>query len=516
MHGSVHVNSSERRHNSGAPAVLEIQLTSDLICFFDSTVDVRSTSECEKKVKLLEELDVCSAKFICSRAENELKQHGARLLCDVLLDQAVLPGVGNIIKNESMFDSGFHPAVKIWRLSAEQIHHLVKVTRDFTILFYKCRKMGSALYKHYRVYKRSSCGQCNGKITVCRLGENKRMTYFCSRCQKEDPCQVDISNLPKRNSLIGWAHGFGDYSTDTIAKKEEEEWTCSLCTLINAPLAESCNACLTPRPVSEASLPMSNFDTDLIKYPCNSFGKPLVEWKLNRKAAFGTTTLVLTSLRSSGESSRSTFSAGGEMKRKMPLSLGNPSLQALSLVKNSSANGTNSNLWMNSPFNNYANQTASRSTSFSCTNQGSFHQTPKRMKKDHQSTFDSKTSTTVSVFRDSVNMNDGTAAVNPEIPCCKKHSCPCTLRVVKKEGDNKGRQFYGCSLPRESQCDYFQWADLHFPFCNHGKRCLMRTVLKLGPNNGRTFYVCSQGMDKQCNFFQWAENGSGIKIIPGC
>ncbi|XP_060699110.1 endonuclease 8-like 3 isoform X1 [Hemiscyllium ocellatum] len=514
MHGSVCINSSGRRHKDGAAAVLEIQLTNDLISFFDSTVDVRNTSECEQKLKLLEELDVCSARFSHSRAENELKQHGARMICDVLLDQTVFPGVGNIIKNESMFDSSLHPAVKIWRLSAEQIHHVVKVTHDFTILFYKCRKMGSALYKHYKVYKRSSCGQCNGKITVCRLGENKRMTYFCPCCQKEDPGQINISNLPKRNSLMGWAHAFRHHSNDNVAKKEEEEWTCSLCTLINTPLSKSCNACLTPRPVKETSPKMSDFDTDLIKYPCNSFGKPKIEWKLNRKTAFGTTTLVLTSLRSPGESPEATASVDDEMKRKTPLSHGNASCQALSLIKSSSANAMSWSLKMNGPFNNYANQMASNSIATTSTNQSLFHQPPKRIKTDHNLSFDSQTTDKISVARSAVIMNDDPAVVNPETPRCKKHSRPCALRLVKKEGDNKGRQFYVCSLPRESQCDYFQWADLHFPFCNHGKRCIMRTVLKLGPNNGRNFYVCSQGIGKQCNFFQWAENGPSIRIMP--
>lgn len=37
------------------------------------------------------------------------------MLCDVLLDQAVMPGVGNIIKNEALFDSGLHPAVTVRR-----------------------------------------------------------------------------------------------------------------------------------------------------------------------------------------------------------------------------------------------------------------------------------------------------------------------------------------------------------------------------------------------------------------
>ena len=29
-----------------------------------------------------------------------------RLICDVILDQEILPGVGNIIKNEALFDAG--------------------------------------------------------------------------------------------------------------------------------------------------------------------------------------------------------------------------------------------------------------------------------------------------------------------------------------------------------------------------------------------------------------------------
>lgn len=33
---------------------------------------------------------------------------------------------------------------------------------------------------------------------------------------------------------------------------------------------------------------------NLVKYPCNSFGKPKAKVKINRKTAFGTTTLVLT------------------------------------------------------------------------------------------------------------------------------------------------------------------------------------------------------------------------------
>lgn len=64
-------------------------------------------------MRILEDLDICSPKFSLLRAESEIRKQKGRMLCDILLDQAVLPGVGNIIKNEALFDSGLHPAVKV-------------------------------------------------------------------------------------------------------------------------------------------------------------------------------------------------------------------------------------------------------------------------------------------------------------------------------------------------------------------------------------------------------------------
>lgn len=58
-----------------------------------------------------------------------------------------------------------------------------------------------------------------------------------------------------------------------------------------------------------------------------------------------------------------------------------------------------------------------------------------------------------------------------------------------------------------SLCLSRQWADLSFPFCNHGKRSILRTVLKMGPNNGKKFFVCPLGKGTQCRFFQWATPG---------
>ncbi|KAL4843077.1 hypothetical protein H8958_003568 [Nasalis larvatus] len=499
MKGSVMINPLEYKYKNGASPVLEVQLTKDLICFFDSSVELRNSMESQRRIGMMKELDVCSPEFSFLRAENEVKKQKGRMLGDVLLDQNVLPGVGNIIKNEALFDSGLHPAVKVCQLTDEQTHHLVKMIRDFSILFYRCRKAGLAVSKHYKVYKRPNCGQCHCRITVCRFGDNNRMTYFCPHCQKENPQHVDMCRLPTRNTMISWTSGRVDHVMDSVARKSEEQWTCVLCTLINKPSSKACDACLTSRPIDSVLKNEENSTvfSHLMKYPCNTFRKPHTEVKINRKTAFGTTTLVLTDF--------SNKSSTLEIKKKQNQTLDEefqnspPTNVCLKDTQNPSKKRTNNITQLSSKVN-ISPTISSKSKLFS---------PHKKLKTAHCSSPDLKSCNPgYSSSERQINMTDG--------PRCSKHNRLCILRVVRKDGENKGRQFYACPLPREAQCGFFEWADLSFPFCNHGKRSIMKTVLKIGPNNGKNFFVCPLGKEKQCNFFQWAENGPGMKIIPGC
>ncbi|XP_042274984.1 endonuclease 8-like 3 [Thunnus maccoyii] len=506
MNGSMRINPAERKDRNGSIPALEIHLTNDIVCFFDSAVEIRLTEDCEQRVRAMQSLDVCSSKFSFSRSEEAVRSQSSRMLCDVLLDQAVMPGVGNIIKNEALFDSGLHPAVKVQQLKEEQIHHLVKMTRDFTLLFYKCRKSGSPLYKHYKVYKRPQCCQCFHVITVCRLGDNSRMTYFCERCQKGDPSGVDVSKLPVRNSLIGWAYNEG--TNDNVAKKEEEDWACQLCTLINLPAAKACDACLTPRPEvhkDDISTEASPFTTDLMKYPCTAFKKPQEERKVNWRSAFGTSTLVFSDLSKKPKLVNSPLSLAGSHLNSLAAERG--------LYKYSVCQGTTS---PNYASGGWQKQSAELSNGESL---ASYSHPSKKMRIDHSPipSNNAQNGTPNSGTRKiEATSRSSSISSNPSAPCCESHRRPAVLRVVHKEGENKGRQFYTCSLPRETKCNFFEWADLRFPTCHHGKRCLMKTVLKLGPNNGRNFYTCGFKQGKQCNFFQWAENGPGVSILPGC
>ncbi|XP_069487551.1 endonuclease 8-like 3 isoform X2 [Ambystoma mexicanum] len=449
MNGSMRINPTEAKGNRGLASVLEIQLDKDLISFFESTVDVRNAAECEQRVRAMEDLDVCSAKFSFLRAETEVKKQKGRMLCDILLDQSVLPGVGNIIKNEALFDSGLNPAVKAGQLTDDQIHHLVKMTRDFTLLFYKCRKTGAALYKHYKVYKRPNCGQCSAQIVVCRLGENNRMTYYCPQCQNDKPECLDVGKLPTRNSLIGWAYGSGPSTNEHVAKSSEEEWTCGMCTLINTPSAKLCDACTAPRPQVtnfDNKENSQDFNSSLIKYPCNSFGKLQPEIKLNRRTAFGSTTLVMTDFNSTP-------------KRPSPCE---------SPVGSQRSNDFNephmtSSLWGNSEKTPQTHSwVGNASTPLGKWND--FSPPFKKLKMDHtsprlQSTGASRSPSTGTSrspkSEPPVNVAGGIPS-NAGSPLCSKHNRTTVLRVVRKDGDNKGRQFYTCSLPKETQCEFFE------------------------------------------------------------
>lgn len=508
MKGFIKINPLEYKNKNGVSPVFEVQLTKDLICFFDSSVELRNSMESQQRIRMMEELDVCSPKFSFSRAETEIIKQKGRMLCDVLLDQKVLPGVGNIIKNEALFDSGVHPAVKVCQLTDKQTHHLVKMIRDFSILFYKCLKTGLAISKHYKVYKRHNCGQCHCKITVCRLGENNRMTYFCPHCQKENPQLIDICKLPTRNTVVGWKSSREDHLMDSVAQKSEEQWVCVACTLINKPSSKACDACLTSRPVDSLFKNQENsvaFNS-LVKYPCNSFGKPHTELKINRKTAFGTTTLVLTDLSNKSSTLERTKSPNqildGEFQNSPSTNI------SFSEAQYPSKERTN---YVAQP----SNKVKIAPTVFSQSKL--FSPAHKKLKTTHYSSLDLQSCKPgFSNSELQINMTDGPCTLNAGSPRCSKHNRLCILRVVRKDGENKGRQFYACPLPGEAQCGFFEWADLSFPLCNHGKRSIMRTVLKIGPNNGRNFFVCPLGKEKQCDFFQWAENRPGINKIPGC
>lgn len=118
-----------------------------------------------------------------------------RRIKEVLLDQRVVAGIGNIYASEALFRAGIDPRTRAHRLSrdaAERLHAAIRrVLRDAlhfkgtTFLSYADAEGASGgFYERLRVYDRfdESCPRCG--TPVRRIVQAQRSTYFCPRCQR--------------------------------------------------------------------------------------------------------------------------------------------------------------------------------------------------------------------------------------------------------------------------------------------------------------------------------------------
>ena len=157
-----------------------------LIESFQSTVSgPMPISVPKRKHTNLSSCDVCSEAFQPHHVLDKInlrmvtQQDPNRIISDVLLDQYVFPGVGNIIKIEALHGAKLHPKAMISSLSQEQL----------TLVIAKCRTYARRWLKEYRapskmVYNQSICGSCQqSSICIQKVGQTNRTTFWCIHCQ---------------------------------------------------------------------------------------------------------------------------------------------------------------------------------------------------------------------------------------------------------------------------------------------------------------------------------------------
>lgn len=126
--------------------------------------------------------DVMNSKWDPAKARKKLKEIPDELVCDVLLNQEIFSGVGNIIKNEVMFRTKIHPANKIGDLTLRKLNLLIKEAVNYSFDFLKWKKK-FVLRKHWLVHTKKKCIRCNSEIVKEYLGKTKRRTFYCPKCQ---------------------------------------------------------------------------------------------------------------------------------------------------------------------------------------------------------------------------------------------------------------------------------------------------------------------------------------------
>ncbi len=113
----------------------------------------------------------------------------------ILLNQAVIAGVGNVYRAEILFLLGIHPETpanqisrqqfdELWELTGTLLRTGVKYNRIITVNREMFDKPLSRLHASERlhVYKQTHCRRCQSKIQTWLLGGRKM--YACLKCQK--------------------------------------------------------------------------------------------------------------------------------------------------------------------------------------------------------------------------------------------------------------------------------------------------------------------------------------------
>lgn len=118
-----------------------------------------------------------------------LRAHPARAVGEALLDQSLVAGIGNVVRNEALFMEHVSPFAPVDALDDGTLERLVRRARLILTtnvgggrrITTGDRRPGAGLW----VYRRSGrpCRRCGTAIRFARQGPLARHTYWCPACQ---------------------------------------------------------------------------------------------------------------------------------------------------------------------------------------------------------------------------------------------------------------------------------------------------------------------------------------------
>lgn len=124
-----------------------------------------------------------------------IARRSRRKVRDLLIDQKVVAGLGNIYANEILFHAGVRPTKRSWKLGQSRVERIATITPR--ILLEAIRWCGTSFsdyrdaedrfgefQNHLRVYDREGekCAVCTSKIKRVSMGN--RSAFYCPTCQK--------------------------------------------------------------------------------------------------------------------------------------------------------------------------------------------------------------------------------------------------------------------------------------------------------------------------------------------
>ena len=143
--------------------------------------------------------DLLKEDFDAVRAIEGIRRHGEEEIAEVLLNQRVMAGIGNVYKSEICFMCGVNPFRPVRTLEQRELEQLVHTARrslqtnvaeeaDGQIATYGGLRRTTNTWDHSArlwVYGRAGeqCRRCGTPLEMREQGTGARTTFWCPVCQ---------------------------------------------------------------------------------------------------------------------------------------------------------------------------------------------------------------------------------------------------------------------------------------------------------------------------------------------
>lgn len=117
--------------------------------------------------------------FDVTEAVRRAREHAGEEIADVLLNQRVAAGIGNIWKSESLYARGINPFKRVADIDDAALDQLFLTARALL------KQSARGERPRLNVYSRGGqpCRKCGTAIESRKQGLDARLTYWCPRCQ---------------------------------------------------------------------------------------------------------------------------------------------------------------------------------------------------------------------------------------------------------------------------------------------------------------------------------------------
>lgn len=188
LYGSIHIYKRNETLKKN-PKLIRLDIVLDnyrLVVYNAPIVEINYSSELLKKLKKIVGEDPLRNDWNPNRAIALLKKNKNKAIGEVLLDQKVIAGVGNILRNEILFRARVHPNRLVSDLSDNEIKNIIKISEDLMQEWFELKKKGEKISRTILIYGKSGkpCPICGGTIRFYRQKPHNRRTYFCPNCQR--------------------------------------------------------------------------------------------------------------------------------------------------------------------------------------------------------------------------------------------------------------------------------------------------------------------------------------------